>query len=327
MTSQRKPSKMDRHSRAFTLIELLVVMAIITMLLAILLPTLSRARAHARKVQSITTIKNIGDALELFRNDNRSDKKARETNGYPPSRQGEDPATAGSQDIMGAHWLVRYLMGKDMLGYAPRQRVPATLRNPGDPAEEVPWYQADANGDLNVDRLGAYLPVEQTKIVPTKDLPKSSGFGHPMGDFEQQVFTDSFGYPILYYVADPMQASRKNAYIASFDYSTPGIYNFKDNGMFTGLCKAGACYQPPWDFGSGSHIIEDFGADPPLPATVTAATGSFQYYILNKSLHDATLNMADLSAPSAVPHRVSSFILISAGYDGLYGTSDDPQNF
>ncbi len=330
MAPQLKPPRTDRterHSRAFTLLELLVVMAIITLLLAILMPVLASARAHARKVKSITTIKNIGDALELFRNDNQTDRTARETNAYPPSRQAEDPATAGTQNIMGAHWLVRYLMGKDLRGYAPRCNVPAALLNAGGPAEEVPWYEADAGGHFNVDRVEPYLPPEQTRIVPTRDLPGAAASGHPMSDFEQQVFTDEFGYAILYYVADPSQASRKTAYLAAFDYSTPGIYGFKDNGMLTGLCKAGACYQPPWDYGFGNHVIEDFGADPPIPATVAATTGSFQHYILNKKLHNATLNLPGSAAPTAVPYRMSSFMLIAPGYDGLYGTSDDPRNF
>ena len=53
----------------FTLIELLVVIAIISLLVSILLPSLTRAKDLARRVQCLTQMKNIGTALILFGED------------------------------------------------------------------------------------------------------------------------------------------------------------------------------------------------------------------------------------------------------------------
>ncbi|MBI5864081.1 MAG: prepilin-type N-terminal cleavage/methylation domain-containing protein [Planctomycetes bacterium] len=55
----------DRR-RAFTLIELLVVVAIIATLIAILLPSLSRAREQARIARCTANIRSIGQAMCMY---------------------------------------------------------------------------------------------------------------------------------------------------------------------------------------------------------------------------------------------------------------------
>lgn len=55
--------------RGFTLIELLVVIAVIAVLLAILLPSLSAARMHAKRVVSTSNMRQIGLAIELYAED------------------------------------------------------------------------------------------------------------------------------------------------------------------------------------------------------------------------------------------------------------------
>lgn len=53
---------------AFTLIELLVVISIISMLMSILLPSLSRAREQAKSVHCLARLKEIGNAIATYEN-------------------------------------------------------------------------------------------------------------------------------------------------------------------------------------------------------------------------------------------------------------------
>ena len=66
-------------SRAFTLIELLVVVAIIAILVAILVPSLSRARQQAYRVKCAANLKALGMGLMYYADDN---------NDYMPDMRG-----------------------------------------------------------------------------------------------------------------------------------------------------------------------------------------------------------------------------------------------
>ena len=70
----------------FTLIELLVVISIIALLIAILLPALGAARKTARRIQSLSNVKQIATGTFAYATDNQ--------NYYPPR-------VAGSQ----WHWM------------------------------------------------------------------------------------------------------------------------------------------------------------------------------------------------------------------------------
>lgn len=63
--------KLVMKPRAFTLLELILVMAIITILAALMLPAVSRARLKADRVKCVSNLKQIGAGFHLFANDHQ----------------------------------------------------------------------------------------------------------------------------------------------------------------------------------------------------------------------------------------------------------------
>ncbi|MGA2916788.1 MAG: type II secretion system protein [Sedimentisphaerales bacterium] len=82
-----------RFQEAFTLVELLVVISIIAMLLAILIPSLQRARKQAKTVICRSNLKQWGIMYTMYCDDNR---------GYFFSGQINDSWTAGAN--FGRYW-------------------------------------------------------------------------------------------------------------------------------------------------------------------------------------------------------------------------------
>jgi len=82
-----------RPGRGFTLIELLVVIAIIALLLAVLMPSLRKARSITKRVVCAHNLKQISLAVELYLDGN--------DNTYPCA---EDPLPAGYWLWMGRGW-------------------------------------------------------------------------------------------------------------------------------------------------------------------------------------------------------------------------------
>ena len=65
-------SKMSKKTAGFTLIELLVVVAIIAILVAILLPAVSKARGYASKVSCASNLQQIVKAMQFYAEDHYS---------------------------------------------------------------------------------------------------------------------------------------------------------------------------------------------------------------------------------------------------------------
>jgi prepilin-type N-terminal cleavage/methylation domain-containing protein len=342
----------SRQRTGFTLVELLTVVAIITLLIGILVPTLSRARQQAKATATRAILKAVGEGLDLFKNENPEDCRGGE--GYPSSAMRDDPTEPDEQMIFGAQWLVRDLMGKTLDGYIPRRNVPRDVLALGqDNFEQAYWYDLDQtnNPHAPLERVGPYLLQDRVTLALPKDLDGADGdHGQPVDEvtMEQPVILDSFGYPVLYYAANTRLYKKMKAAAPVAGYSDAaqdpahsGIYAFTDNGLFTGShTESGGGPQEvpyePWDFAgigeTGFHKLANFGAWtdglPTEPADFEdpANTYTFPNYILNKAVYESTKDVNNTTT-SLVPYHPDSFLLITPGPDGIYGTEDDVTNF
>lgn len=79
--------------RAFTLVELLVVIGIIAVLISMLLPTLNKAREQAKSVQCLAQLRQCGQILYLYANQNH---------GYFPTMENQSPDKLPDGGYIGA---------------------------------------------------------------------------------------------------------------------------------------------------------------------------------------------------------------------------------
>lgn len=350
-----------RRAPGFTLVELLTVMFVIGLLIAILVPAVTSARVLAKSTKTRAFVKGLETALESFKVDNGNEYPA--TNGYPPSYshpniggynfqplEGQFPfdITNAKPQVFGAHWLVAMLMGADGQGFISRSVVPPSQKDK--PNE---WYNPTVN-NTPLPRKTLYVNFEQRDLRATSRLPGQPAGGTASPELfsnwdamkNYPVFVDQFDQPILYYAANKF--ARPTALVerlhdkASGGWTDQPYYYHEDNEGFTGKTDGGTITHG-WNF-SGSvvstgqmlHKISRAGNE--LDATNLHAQGlgdgggdetqddrkTFAYYILDRQSLD---QVATPTASTPVrPIRPDSYILISAGPDGRYGTSDDINN-
>jgi len=190
----------------------------------------------------------------------------------------------------GAMKLAEAMVGKDLMGVHPD-----TIFNSSgeDHSGNNLYVPATRNA-----RKGPYLPIENANAYKVSDVYVSygsfNGESKVLCDVFGQVTSkgtgEKIGMPILYYKAHPskIEYSAANA--------TNSIYNYLDNQDLLLLGK-------PFENNDPHELSENNGE-------------RFYLNTTNPKVTNVT-----------VPYNRDSYILISAGFDGEYGTSDDICNF
>jgi len=288
-----------RKKSGVTLIEMLTVIGIIAILLGLILPSLSMVRKIAKETKQKAQLTTIGLALEAFKNDYGD---------YPPSI-GWDYTTSpsGPLDYCGAQKLAEALLGFDLMGFHPDSQFISSGAN----------YSSD---ETNLrERRGPYLELATTNAFRLGD---NSSRSDPYGLFantgglhpDRFVICDVFstkkitlangetvkaGAPILYYRANTSSKSLAE----TSEFAGDGIYDYRDNAFLVGLGKIGS---------GDMHELVNASVFYGDPTAVPPVIGYIQ---------DPKVTATDW------PYRPDSYILISAGADGEYGTTDDITNF
>jgi len=208
-------------------------------------------------------------------------------NGYPPS----DALDEDGRSYCGAMKLCEAVMGRDLQGFHPNSKFKA------DGLDESGAFLYDPN-TLEV-RRGPYYPIELPNTYRLKDLYKNIG---PF-DGNDYVLCDELrrvthtgtgrriGMHVLYYKAN----TSKTAHDVSDPNNPENIYDYRDNHSLLALGV-------PSDPAQKHPLFEN-------PKIFYEMTRNYNFTKTSK------------------PQRADTFILLSAGLDGLYGTEDDIANF
>ncbi|MGB2865183.1 MAG: type II secretion system protein [Sedimentisphaerales bacterium] len=293
---------MERKKTGLTIIELLIVLGIIAILVGLLVPSLSAVKKMAKETKQKAQFSTIEMALIAFKNDDGD---------YPPSAN-------NIGDYCGSQKLAEALLGWDLLGFHPNSDFTSNGTN----GAGVFVYD-NSDTVLFGQRKGPYLEQATTNAFTLGSI-----FWNGTGSLEANthVICDVFntatarlpngttmkaGTPVLYYKANPSSKSMNPAGPAEF---VNQIYNANDNMALINLGS------PPPD--SRAHKLGDDDGifDPTPPFSGYSGTGEYFYNSLYK-IRDPKITAR------AWPYRPDSYILISAGADGLYGTPDDICNF
>jgi len=278
---------------------------------------------ESKDIMQMSQFHSIMVGLEMYRS---------EFGDYPPSNDNldlYDPTNEDPEDPTpygGANKLAEAIVGLDMIGFHPNSGYRSDGINVRDDGvggdENYAVYHADNDdpgwetAEENIQaRRGPYLDLGNANVFTMQDVYHNTGsFRYssrsPSEISRSLVLCDVFvknrgrgkytGMPILYYKARRIYTEQNCDDIESI---SDDIYYYADNWNLLNL-------DVNLGFSSGyypeEHPLSD-GIDDFL---------DFENMILNPYV--TAINR---------PYRADSYILISAGEDGVYGTADDVTNF
>ncbi len=289
-------------------------MSIIILLISLLVPSLNRVRRYAQLVKQNAQFHAIGIALDSFN---------AEEQGYPPSDRLDTAPAPGPYSYCGAMKLAEAMAGQDFLGFNPDSqfRRDGTIGT----APVIDLYPINPPAD-NIKYRKTYLQLENanaTKLVDIYTAAHRAGTAYATITITDAnlVLCDVYvrtmatgnkvGMPILYYKANASKTDHIRDPLTPGGASVPAnldknIYDRRDNQELVDIPLPWVTPGPVHPMASAGNTILGVPAD----------AGIF---------YDETRDKK-IAAP-ARPYRADSYILMSAGFDNEYGTSDDIFNF
>ncbi len=170
-----------KHFRAFTLPELLVVIGIIAILMAILIPTLSRARNTARTAACAANLRGMGQSLVLYVNNHRY---------YPGGLWYNNDYNTPSQGSKATYvcclWAPRL---NAEVGHGARH----LFKCPSAPSQFIWNFLIPKGRPAEAKHIGAGYQLGDSLLLATPTLPSdASRSGFPFENWDSYNFT--YGY-------------------------------------------------------------------------------------------------------------------------------------
>lgn len=292
------------NAGAFTLVEIMVTIAIVGVLISLLIPALGLVRKTASMVKQKSQFSTIETGIEAYKMD-----------------FGEFPESVANtgDNYRGANKLAEAMVGQEGFGFHQDSQFQADGR---DLTDAIPFYWkaiefanvnvADRKTESLTKRSGPYVEIDTANATKLEDIYSTSTYADGSSGVAL-VLADTFrkvkhrttgkriGMPILYYRANT--SNIEHMYYPNQALSDGACtYSIFDNRY---LIELGV------PFGGG-------GVHPMAVATTEFPNAWGRFYDMTQ---DKDFTVTDR------PYRPLSFILHSAGFDGLYGTEDDVFNF
>ncbi len=280
----------NRQSRAFTLVEMLLVIGIILILISILVPTVTRVRIAAQTASTRQMFSRIEAGISQYYTDFQA---------YPGPFANTQVGTAAgitTWTIDGATGGTTNLTSTEnmVLGVVGGLRVTAgPALQAVFTSTSMPTGPASLN-TVNPKKYPGYVnveAVETTAVVAPRFFPgNTKGLGGSSDTIVPEIM-DKFSnpMPILY-----LRANRGSTGFVSTATNNTVQYNFG--------------HLAPYGF-------------------TTINTTDFQAHANDGSLAGSYRYFGNTAVSGVVPYMKDTYILISAGADGKYGTNDDITNF
>lgn len=320
---------MERN-KGFTIVELLTVMGVIAVLIGLLVPALALVKDYSKRIQQRAQFHGIDVGLEIYKT---------EFGSYPPSYDNFDAVLPehpiDTVPYCGANKLAEAMVGLDMLGFHPNadfrsDGVNTVINKIGDPETLVVYDTVGVSatwetGEENIDRRkGPFMDLENAnafrmdEVYAAAPAPFAANFNPPAGgSYYPLVLCDVYakkrggtggkkaGTPILYFRAHTdkkiQDSTLESGGLDPRDPTDDDIYRYDDNRQLIQL-------------GNPDDASDLFALEEAL------STGDPYMEFDNMIVNDQVTSIRR-------PYRADSFILISAGKDGDFGTADDIFNF
>jgi prepilin-type N-terminal cleavage/methylation domain-containing protein len=301
-----------RRKNAFTIVELLTSIVIIAILISLLIPSIAMVRRTAKETAQKAQFTSIDMGLTAFKNDYGD---------YPPSNWPDfAPPLPPWTNYCGAQKLAEAMFGWDLMGFHPQSAWRADGLDAANGNLTYDPGNARLGASLN-ERKGRYLELATANVFRVGNVGGVPGLFNNPGFLDARTFvicdvftvrrmTDSSGKtvragtPILYYKAN---TASKTITAPPPNNWADRIYDYRHNRPLIELLS----------------VTPSGGPGKPHPLATFQGGEYVVFYGSQYGIKDPKIMLPQ----PPWPHRPDSYILISAGMDGLYGTADDIRNF